>query len=168
MPKALREPFSLYAEVRCTMPPVTSHEKDAMKVCVGVKIERDIEAVWQAWNNPDSVMEWHVASDDSYVTASQIELKIGGGFCHRMAAKDGSMLFDFTGTFVTIEAPNILGYCMPDGRSVTVGFVSNLGTTYVTETFDAESATSYEQQRDDRQNILNNFKRHMEKTNKIS
>ncbi|MNF90098.1 hypothetical protein D3C85_460590 [compost metagenome] len=150
------------------MPQLLHMRKDAMKVCVGVRIEKDIGAVWQAWNNPDSVMEWHAASDDWYVTASQVELKIGGGFCHRMAAKDGSVSFDFTGTFVAIEAPNLLGYCMPDGRSVTVGFVSNLGTTYVTEILDAESATSYEQQRDGWQNILNNFKRHMEKQIKLA
>lgn len=148
-------------EVRC--PQLLHMRKDAMKVCIGIKIERDINAVWQAWNNPDSVMEWHTASDSWYVTASQVDLKIGGNFCHSMAAKDGSMSFDFNGTYVAIEAPNLLGFCMPDGRMVTVGFVSKQGVTYVTETFDAESATSCEQQKNGWQNILNNFKRHMEK-----
>lgn len=133
-----------------------------MKICIGVKIERDINAVWQAWNNPESIMKWHAASDDWHVTASRVDLRMGGEFCHRMAAKNGSVEFDFNGIYTTIEAPNILGFCMPDGRTVTVGFVSKHGATFVTEIFDAESEHSCEQQKNGWQHILYNFKRYME------
>lgn len=136
-----------------------------MKVCIGVRIERDIKAVWLAWNNPDSIIEWHSASDDWHVTASRVDLRVGGEFCHRMAAKDGSIEFDFNGIYTTIEAPNVLGYTMPDGRTVTVGFVSKHGATFITETFDAESTNSCEQQKKGWQNILNNFKLYMEGAN---
>lgn len=136
-----------------------------MKICIGVKIERDIDAVWQAWNNPDSIIVWHAASANWHVTASQVDLRVGGKFCHRMAAKDGSITFDFNGTFTTIEAPNILEYTMPNGRTVTVGFVSRHGATFVMEIFDAESETSCEQQKNGWQNILYNFKKYMENTN---
>lgn len=133
-----------------------------MKINVSVRVARSIASVWQGWNDPASIMQWNAASEDWHTDASRVDLRVGGRFCHHMAARDGSLGFDFEGTFTAVEAPTLLRYVMDDGRSVTVYFKEEAGATLINEEFDAESEHSGEQQRAGWQSILNNFKRHME------
>lgn len=133
-----------------------------MKISVSVQVEQEIALVWQAWNDPDCILLWNAASEDWHTTRSRVELVVGGRFCHHMAAKDGSVGFDFEGTFTDIDAPHLLRYRMDDGRQVTVLFVDEQGSTRITEEFDAESEHSGEQQRAGWQSILNRFKHYVE------
>lgn len=133
-----------------------------MKISVSVLIERPLAEVWLGWNTPASIMEWNAASPQWHCPQSLVDLRAGGRFCHHMAARDGSMGFDFEGTFTEIRAPTGLRYVMDDGREVSVQFVEEQGGTRVEEVFDAESRHSDEQQRAGWQSILDNFKRHME------
>ncbi|MBV1841523.1 SRPBCC domain-containing protein [Photobacterium ganghwense] len=133
-----------------------------MDITVTTTINRDIKTVWDAWNSPDCIVEWNAASADWHTTQSEVDLSVGGRFRHRMEAKDGSMGFDFEGTFTLISAPERLGYVMDDGRKVAVTFQADGEATTVTETFDAESTHTFEQQRDGWHSILMNFKRFVE------
>ncbi|MNR22782.1 hypothetical protein D3C85_1397570 [compost metagenome] len=107
-------------------------------------------------------MAWNAASPEWHCPGSRVDLRVGGRFCHHMAARDGSMGFDFEGTFTEVVPPTSLGYVMDDGRAVRVRFVEEQGGTWVHEEFDAESEHSGEQQRAGWQSILDNFKRYME------
>ena len=133
-----------------------------MKISVSVRVERPLALVWEGWNTPASIMAWNAASPEWHCPGSRVDLRIGGRFCHRMAARDGSMGFDFEGTFTEVVPPTSLGYVMDDGRAVRVRFVEEQGSTWVHEEFDAESEHSGEQQRAGWQSILDNFKRYME------
>ena len=133
-----------------------------MKISISVWVARPIAAVWQGWNTPASIMAWNAASPEWHCPSSRVDLRVGGRFCHHMAARDGSMGFDFEGTFTEVTAPTGLGYVMDDGRAVSVRFVEELGGTRVAAAFDAESLHSGEQQRAGWQSILDHFKRHME------
>ncbi|QHQ51453.1 SRPBCC family protein [Aeromonas media] len=133
-----------------------------MKISVSVRVERPIVLVWEGWNTPASIMAWNAASPEWHCPGSRVDLRIGGRFYHRMAARDGSMGFDFEGTFTEVVPPTSLGYVMDDGRTVRVRFVEEQGGTWVHEEFDAESEHGGEQQRAGWQSILDNFKRYME------
>ncbi|WP_425935593.1 SRPBCC family protein [Aeromonas rivipollensis] len=133
-----------------------------MKISVSVRVERPLTLVWEGWNTPASIMAWNAASPEWHCPSSRVDLRVGGLFCHRMAALDGSMEFDFEGTFTEVVPPTALGYVMDDGRAVRVTFVEEQGGTRVHEEFDAESEHSGEQQRAGWQSILDNFKRYME------
>jgi len=81
-----------------------------------------------------------------------------------MEAKDGSMGFDFVGTYTKIEDQRLIEYSFGD-RSARVEFLPGPADVVVRVTFDSEDTHSVEQQRDGWQAILNNFKKHVESLN---
>ena len=72
------------------------------KITVEAKIAAPIGEVWRAWTTPDDIKQWNAASDDWHTTKSAVDLRIGGAFSSRMEAKDGSVGFDFAGTFTNV------------------------------------------------------------------
>jgi hypothetical protein len=56
----------------------------------------------------------------------------------------------------------LISYTMGDGRKVEVNFWDEGDATKIIETFEAESANSFEQQKGGWQAILDNFKRYTE------
>lgn len=79
-----------------------------------------------------------------------------------MEAKDGSMGFDFEGTFTQIVENKSISFKLEDNRIVTIEFSEAGSGVRVVETFEAESENAAEQQKQGWQNILNNFKKHVE------
>lgn len=130
-------------------------------ITVEARIAAPIETVWQAWNNPDDIKQWNAASDDWHTTASTVDLRVGGAFSARMEAKDGSMGFDFAGTYTRIVEHALIESLFGD-RTLRVEFIPDGDSVVVRETFDAETTFSLEQQRSGWQAILDNFKRHVE------
>lgn len=131
-----------------------------MKITVETTIKAPIEAVWRAWTTPDDITQWNAASDDWHTTKASVDLREGGTFSSRMEAKDGSMGFDFAGTYTKI-VPHQLLACTFGERELLVEFVVDENGVTVRETFDAETTFSEEQQRDGWQAILNNFAKHV-------
>ena len=74
----------------------------ADKITIETKVEAPIEQVWHTWNSPDDIKQWNTASDDWHTTKSTVDLRAGGAFSSRMEAKDGSMGFDFAGTYTKV------------------------------------------------------------------
>ncbi|MBL7876451.1 MAG: SRPBCC domain-containing protein [Cyclobacteriaceae bacterium] len=107
-------------------------------------------------------MKWNNASEDWHTPHAENDLRVGGRFVSRMAAKDGSMSFDFGGTYDQVKTNELIAYTMDDGRKTSVVFTKKGNQTYVSETFDAEGENSIEMQRAGWQAILNNFKKYAE------
>lgn len=84
-----------------------------------------------------------------------------------MEAKDGSMGFDFEGTYNKVMDKELIAYSLLDGRKVEIVFTQEGDQVLVQETFDAEDINSLELQRAGWQAILNNFKNYVE-SNSIS
>jgi len=82
-----------------------------------------------------------------------------------MEAKDGSMGFDFEGTFTLIKEFERMEYALDDDRQVTITFSKTPEGIKIIETFDAEDENSAELQKQGWQSILNNFKKHVEMKN---
>jgi uncharacterized protein YndB with AHSA1/START domain len=132
-----------------------------MKITVEVTIKAPMETVWAAWTTPSDITQWNAASDDWHTTQASVDLRVGGAFCSRMEAKDGSMGFDFAGTYTHVARHERIDCAFGD-RTLVVEFVPTPGGVTVRETFEAESTHSVEQQREGWQAILNNFARHVE------
>lgn len=132
-----------------------------MKITVETLVSAPIDAVWGAWTTPADIMQWNAASDDWHTTASTVDLRVGGTFSSRMEAKDGSMGFDFAGTFTEVVPGQRLVYSLGDGREVVVEFIPGPEGVIVRETFDAEGVHPVEMQRDGWQAILDRFARHV-------
>jgi uncharacterized protein YndB with AHSA1/START domain len=136
-----------------------------VKITVETKVGVPIKDVWRAWTTPDDIKQWNAASDDWHTTKAEVDLRVGGTFSSRMEAKDGSMGFDFGGTYTRIIDEKLIE-CSFGGRVLLVEFVAGQDGVTVRETFDAESTHPVDQQRQGWQSILNNFAKHVEATAK--
>jgi uncharacterized protein YndB with AHSA1/START domain len=136
-----------------------------MKITVETSVAAPIEMVWEAYTTPEEIKQWNAASDDWHTTSASVDLREGGTFSSRMEAKDGSMGFDFAGTYTKITEHKLIEYSFGD-RSAQVVFTSHPTGVGVQVTFDSDPTHSTEQQRDGWQAILNNFARHVESKRK--
>lgn len=132
-----------------------------MKITVKTNVAAAIEKVWRAYTTPADIKQWNAASEDWHTTAATVDLREGGAFSSRMEAKDGSMGFDFAGTYTKIVPHKLIAYGFGD-RTAEVAFIPGPKGVTVRVTFDAETTHSIEQQQGGWQAILNNFKRHVE------
>lgn len=80
-----------------------------------------------------------------------------------METKDGSMGFDFEGTYLKVEKRQLIEYILADDRKVKIEFSGYANETHVAETFDPETENSPELQREGWQAILENFRKYAER-----
>ena len=133
----------------------------APKIAIKTIVAAPIAAVWRAYTTPADIVKWNAASDDWHTTAASVDLRVGGAFSSRMEAKDGSMGFDFAGTYTAIAEHARIEYSFGN-RTVQVEFVPGQNEVTVRVTFDAEDTHPIEMQRAGWQAILANFARYVE------
>ena len=75
-----------------------------------------------------------------------------------MAAKDGSMSFDFSGVYTAVDLHKLIEYTMDDGRKAKIIFAVNGKEIKISETFETENQNPVEVQREGWQSIIDNFK----------
>lgn len=132
------------------------------KITVSINVKADLQKVWDYWTQPLHIINWNFASEEWCCPHAVNDLKAGGNFSWRMEAKDGSMGFDFTGTYDSIIDQELITYSMTDGRKVDITFKENEEGVTVSEAFEAEGTNSDEMQRAGWQAILGNFKKYVE------
>ncbi len=133
------------------------------KITISSSVHVPLGFAFEVWTAPQHVMQWNHASDDWHCPFATNDLRVGGTFVYRMAAKDASFEFDFTGTYTDVVLEERISYIMDDGREVTTVFQSIDGGTKVTTVFDAENENPLDMQLAGWQAILNNFRDHAEK-----
>lgn len=126
-------------------------------ITIETLVNAPAERVWSYWNNPEHVMQWNSASPDWHSPAAVNDLREGGNFRYRMEARDGSMGFDFEGTYTEVRPHSGLAYSLGDGRKVRVEFIPVLEGTRIREQFEPESQNTVEMQQAGWQAILDNF-----------
>ena len=131
--------------------------KNKISITVFVSVDATAERIWEFWTLPSHITKWNNASDEWHTITATNDLKVGGKFKLQMAAKDGSMGFDFEGIYHTIETNKLLAYTLDDGRNASVAFTNNNNKTTIVETFEAEAENPIEIQKMGWQRILNNF-----------
>ena len=132
-----------------------------MKIIVETLVHAPLAEVWRAYTTPEDIKAWNAASDDWHTTRATVDLRAGGEFSSRMEAKDGSMGFDFAGTYTAVEPMRLIAYDFGD-RKAEVTFAELEDGIEVRVTFDAEDEHPAEMQRGGWQAILDNFARHVE------
>ncbi|WP_238394590.1 SRPBCC family protein [Pseudoxanthomonas wuyuanensis] len=135
--------------------------RNPMKITVQTQVRSNIDAVWSAYSNPDDITQWNSASDDWHTPHCRVDLREGGTFSTRMEAKDGSMGFDFEGTYTRVVPQQLIEYRMSDGREVAVHFEDGADGVLVRVVFDAETENSPEIQQQGWQSILDSFGRYV-------
>ncbi|WP_149304549.1 SRPBCC family protein [Pareuzebyella sediminis] len=128
------------------------------KITIEAKVKTPIEKVWKYWTDPKHIVKWNSASEDWHTTKTENNLQVGGKFTFRMEAKDGSMGFDFGGTYDQVKPREKISYTLDDDRKVQVTFVEEDRQTKVVEVFETETTNPVEMQRNGWQAILDNFK----------
>jgi len=134
-------------------------------ITVETTVNAPIAKAWHVWTEPMHIMNWCFASDDWHCPDATNDVRTGGKFSSTMAAKDGSMSFDFGGEYTEVIPQQKIAYTMGDGRVATVIFTAEGDKTRITETFEAESMNSIEMQKGGWQAILDNYKKRAESTN---
>lgn len=132
------------------------------KITIQTTVKSSSEKVWAAWTTPEDINQWNAASEDWHNPRSTNDLRVGGRFSYRMEAKDGSVGFDFEGTYTKVEQARCIEYVMDDHRAVSVRFEATDEGVKITETFDAEDINSAEMQRQGWQAILDRFAAYVE------
>ena len=134
----------------------------ATQITVETIVNAPIGQVWDCWTLPEHIMQWNFAIDTWHCPKAENNPETGGDFCYTMAARDGSMSFDFEGDYDLVIPHQKIVYTLGDGRKATITFVEKDGLTTVTETFEAESTNPEDLQKAGWQLILDNFKGHVE------
>jgi len=132
-----------------------------MKITVETTVSAPAGKVWHAYTTPADIKQWNTPSDDWHTTAAAVDLRVGGAFSSRMEAKDGSMGFDFAGTYTKIVENQLIEYAFGD-RTAQVEFTDTSDGVKISVSFDAETQYPVEQQQQGWQSILNNFKKYVE------
>ena len=133
-----------------------------MMITVETLVNAPVEKAWSYWISPEHITKWNNASDDWHTPWAKIDLVPGGRFVSRMEAKDGSMGFDFGGTYDEVVEKEKISYTIDDNRKVTVRFSKDGAGTKIVEEFEAEDQHSAEMQRQGWQAILDNFRNYVE------
>jgi uncharacterized protein YndB with AHSA1/START domain len=131
-------------------------------ITVKAIIKAPLKIVWEYWTQPEHIMQWNNASPDWHCPAATNDLKVDGEFHYIMAAKDGSVQFDFWGTYVKVKPCQALDIYLGDGRHLEVFFALQEDAVLLTEIFEPEEVNPLEMQEAGWQSILNNFKMYVE------
>lgn len=131
-----------------------------MQITVTTVVRAPLAEVWQAYTTPDDIKVWNAASSDWHTTQAEVDLRVGGKFCSRMEAKDGSFGFDFAGEYTKLIPQQLIEYVF-DERNVSVNFTESSDGILVKVSFGPESIHPEEQQREGWQSILNNFAKYV-------
>lgn len=137
-------------------------------ITVSTQIKAPLSQVWRSWTLPQHIIHWNFASEDWHCPKAENDLREGGVFKYHMAAKDGSMAFDFSGSYSKILHNRNIDFHLDDMRKVKVTFEEVNGQVRVSEGFEAEGSQQDELQKQGWQAILNNFKKYTESLSEIT
>jgi uncharacterized protein YndB with AHSA1/START domain len=126
-------------------------------ITVKAHVTCTLSDAWAHFTTPGDIMQWNSASEDWHCPSAELDLRPGGRFRYRMAARDGSAAFDFSGRYTAVETQALIAFTLDDGRNVRVSFGGRDGDVTVTETFDPETLNAIELQREGWQAILNRY-----------
>lgn len=132
------------------------------KIEISAAVHAPANKVWEYFTKPEHIVNWNFAIEEWQCPKAVNDLKPGGKFSYRMEAKDGSMGFDFEGTYDEIAPLKSIRYHLDDERNVEVRFEESEGITTVTEVFDIEKSNPADMQRQGWQAILDNFRKYVE------
>ncbi len=137
-------------------------EKETSVVRLEAIVDAPIDIVWDCFSKPWHITKWNYASDDWHSPFAQNDLYVGGKFNYRMEEKNGTIGFDFTGSYDAINDQEFIAYTLDDGRKVEIFFYPIGNDTKIIQTFETEHTFPREMQEQGWNSILQNFKLYVE------
>ena len=131
------------------------------KITVQSSISADRKKVWDYYTKPEHITQWNFADTSWHCPTAENDLRVGGRYCARMEAKDGSAGFDFEAIYTEMIEGEQFTYEF-GGRIAIVKIHESGSQTEISVTFDAENENSIELQKGGWQAILNHFKNYAE------
>jgi uncharacterized protein YndB with AHSA1/START domain len=104
---------------------------DTGTVRVERTFEAPVEAVFDAWTNPEVLRRWWKAGPSHEVTIAELDLRVGGGY--RLAMHDGEAGEDHVvhGTYREVSRPDRLVYSWTwEGTGPYAGHESEVAVTF--------------------------------------
>lgn len=138
------------------------YHKHMEKIIIETTIQAPLQKVWDFWTGIEHMAGWAFASDDWGAEGIVNDIQKGGSFSSRMFAKDGSVEFNFNGTYTEVTENRLLKYKLDDGRGVNVEFEESPAGVHISQSFEPESENPVEMQRAGWQAYLDNFKKYVE------
>ncbi|MEZ4968950.1 MAG: SRPBCC family protein [Flavobacteriaceae bacterium] len=135
-------------------------------ITIDCVVKGSIQNVWNAYTEPQHIVNWNFASEDWHCPRAENNLEVGGTYLARMEAKDGSFGFDFQAVYDEVVPERKIIYTIEDGRKVTTLFEPIHDTVKITTIFEAENQNPLDMQKAGWQSILNNFKKYTERISK--
>ncbi|MEO6980256.1 MAG: SRPBCC domain-containing protein [Mucilaginibacter sp.] len=126
-----------------------------------IEINAPVEKVWELWTTPEDIKQWNTPNADWHTPHAENDLRPGGQFLFAMALKDGSLNFDFTGTYDEIITNRLIAYTLNDGRKSTIHFTDGNPVKLV-EIFEADGSQPTDMQQQFCQAVLDGFKKYVE------
>ncbi len=130
---------------------------------VAIDLPCTVQKAWLYYTSPEHITQWNFAEDSWHCPHASNDLRVGGQYLAKMAAKDGSFEFDFTAIYTMVELGKHLEFTLFDNRHVVVDFVEEGEYSRITVTFDAENTNPIEVQQQGWQNILNHLQDYAKK-----
>lgn len=127
-----------------------------------VDIMAPIEIIWEAWNNPEDIMQWGKITDDWQTTSVENDLRTGGHFRHEIQLNGAGGQFDYEGTYDEVVDHQLIKHTLNDNRTTTITFEPKGNAVRLTEIFEPNSSDPIEMQTKFCQVVLNSFKKHAE------
>ena len=134
---------------------------DKITLSAEIEINAPVEKVWALWTTPEDIKQWNTPNADWHTPHAENDLRPGGRFLFAMALKDGSLDFDFTGTYDEVITNRLIAYTLNDGRKSTIHFSAGYPVKVV-EIFEADASQPAAMQQEFCQAVLNGFKKYVE------
>lgn len=77
--------------------------KSTAPITVQCIVNCAIEKVWNYWTGSQHITQWNNASPDWHTPFAENDARTGGKFKFTMAARDGSVSFDFEGIYSEVK-----------------------------------------------------------------
>ena len=127
-------------------------------ITIQTTVHASLENAWNAFTLPEAITQWNFAGEEWHCPHASNDLQVGGVFSYRMETRDGSIRFDFGGTYTEIIPHQLIRYVLGDERKVEITFEKTENGILVTEKFDPENQNPHEMQQMGWQMILDRYK----------
>lgn len=131
-------------------------------IVVHAHIKKPVTEVWEIWTQPEHIQQWNFAHESWHCPSASNDPSVGGRFSWRMEARDGSMGFDYAGTYLEVDPARFVRMRLDDGREVQLEFQEEEHGTHIIETFEPDESVPHDQQKMGWQAILDNLKAYAE------
>jgi len=138
------------------------NEASSQKITIELQVFAPLEKVWEYWTRPEHIVQWSHASPGWTTPFAENDMQVGGKLRIAFGSPDHTRDFVVEGTYSEIDEYKYIAYTLDDERLVQTYFEDNGESIRITQTFDAETENSTEQQREGWMSILKNFRNYTE------